>query len=246
MEYRNNGNRIKLDAEMTAIQLKASKAMQNIVQVLKSLAIQVKKPLKTEMKESQLTASFVETFFSALSEYDDCLAYNANVREDNSCKESYRADYKIDYYEDGQKKFCNFYGEIKPKKSIKSCRQKIYKDLYKLAIFAREEMKVNNLKMVMLSHIVHNCFNFYLMIDKKQYFGLLHLEQIKIPLSLSGFKFNLEDLIMMHKVTQVHRSLCFTQTAETARLRIFPYDGVKQLVTKREGRKRKWCATLYE
>ncbi|KAI8338774.1 hypothetical protein EDC96DRAFT_568184 [Choanephora cucurbitarum] len=76
MEYRNNGNRIKLDAEMTAIQLKASKAMQNVVQVLKSLSIQ----------------------------YDDCFAYNANVREDNSCKESYRADYKIDYYEDGQKK----------------------------------------------------------------------------------------------------------------------------------------------
>ncbi|KAI8336878.1 hypothetical protein EDC96DRAFT_611383 [Choanephora cucurbitarum] len=81
MEFRNNGNRIKLDAELTALQLKTSKSMQNTIQVLKSLAIQVKKPMKTEMKESQLTASFVETFFSALFEYDDCLAYNANVRK---------------------------------------------------------------------------------------------------------------------------------------------------------------------
>ncbi|OBZ82817.1 hypothetical protein A0J61_09131 [Choanephora cucurbitarum] len=170
MEFRNNGSRIKLDAELTALQLKTSKSMQNTIQVLKSLAIQVKKPMKTELKESQLTASFVETFFSALFEYDDCLPYNANVREDNACKESYCPDYKIEFYEDDEKKFCNFYGEIKPKKSIKACKQKIYKDLYKLAIFAREEMKQTKLKAVMIAHIVHNCFNFYLMADKKDFF----------------------------------------------------------------------------
>ncbi|KAI8336879.1 hypothetical protein EDC96DRAFT_412179, partial [Choanephora cucurbitarum] len=107
--------------------------------------------------------------------------------------------------------FSNFYGEIKPKKSIKACKQKIYKDLYKLAIFARTEMKQNKLKSVMIAHIVHNCFNFYLMIDKKDFFELLHLEQIKIPLCLSEFKFDLEDLTKMQRITQAYQKLCFNQ-----------------------------------
>ncbi|KAI8360741.1 hypothetical protein EDC96DRAFT_431383, partial [Choanephora cucurbitarum] len=107
--------------------------------------------------------------------------------------------------------FCNIYGETKPKKSIKACKQKAYKDLYKLAIFAREEMKQTKFKTVMIAHIVHNCFNFYLMVDKKDFFGLLHLEQVKIPLCLSGFKFDLEDLMKMQKITQVYQKLCFDQ-----------------------------------
>ncbi|RCH78841.1 hypothetical protein CU098_003523, partial [Rhizopus stolonifer] len=198
--FRNNGSRIKFDAEMTALQLKASKYTQNGVQVLKLLAI----------------------------------------KKGNGCKESYRPNYKIEYYEDDEKAFCNFYCEIKPKKSIKACRQKIYKNLYKMTIFAREEMKRDKLKVIMIAHIMHNCFKFYLLMNKEDYYALLHLEQIKVPLSLSTFKFELEDLMKMHKITQVYQK----QIEKASFLRIFPYNGVEQLVTRKEDRKRKCCAKV--
>ncbi|RCI02346.1 hypothetical protein CU098_002465, partial [Rhizopus stolonifer] len=49
-------------------------------------------------------------------------------------------------------------------------------------------------------HAMHDHFDFYLLADKDQYFSLLHLEQVKIPLSSNDFKFDVEEMLKMHKL----------------------------------------------
>lgn len=173
------------------------------------------KPVKRRISEIDHCSAYLQPFVRSLLQEPNNNPRNSDlvVDELEEIEESCRPDYKCTVYEGGRYLYTNAYGEVKPQRCQDN--QKLFFDLYKLALYAKDMIFSTKLQSVLCFHVWGKNTTCYLVrLGCNNICTMTEFCSINIPTNVEEMSFSLTDLNDLMMFAHIYKHHCFEQEEE--------------------------------
>ncbi|GAA5817020.1 hypothetical protein MFLAVUS_010555 [Mucor flavus] len=161
------------------------------------------------ISEAHLSASFVHPVIRSLFSSPNDISHCSNLHQ----TDLNRPDYKVDKYTHYQYSSTPVFGELKTS-AYSSNTKLLITDLYRLAIFMKNEIDEKNLRLTIGFQVVGLCLYFYAMeLTSSRIYKFVELFSVQLPKNINNLQETLLLLDPISNISRIYKEKCVKSAA---------------------------------